>query len=106
MHNSEVGNFLPCSRNGNWANLRSTSITITVAQLCCHFEQRELARSNTWRSYSLCGLFAPMHPPNWENSNYVRPYISQFAVSLKRHEAPKCELRSCGCQLGKTPSAG
>jgi hypothetical protein len=36
----------------NWANLRSTSITMTVAQLCSHFEQRELVRSNTWRSYS------------------------------------------------------
>ena len=36
----------------DWANLRSTSITMTVAQLCSHFEQRELARSNTWRSYS------------------------------------------------------
>jgi hypothetical protein len=24
----------------NWANLRSTSITMTVAQLCSHFEQR------------------------------------------------------------------
>jgi integrase len=35
----------------NWANLRSTSISMTVAQLCSHFEQRELARSNTWRSY-------------------------------------------------------
>jgi hypothetical protein len=31
----------------NWANLRSTSVTMTVAQLCSHFEQRELARSNT-----------------------------------------------------------
>jgi integrase len=36
----------------NWANLQSTSITMTVAQLCSHFEQRELVRSNTWRSYS------------------------------------------------------
>src|ERR1700741_5232428 len=25
---------------------------MTVAQLASHFEQRELARSNTWRSYS------------------------------------------------------
>ena len=25
---------------------------MTVAQLCAHFEQRELTRSNTWRSYS------------------------------------------------------
>ena len=28
------------------------SHSITVAQLCDHFEQRELARDNTWRSYS------------------------------------------------------
>ena len=34
----------------NWANLRSTSITMTVAHLCSHFEQRELARSYTWRN--------------------------------------------------------
>jgi integrase len=36
----------------NWANLRTNSIAMTVAQLCGHFEQRELAKSNTWRSYS------------------------------------------------------
>jgi integrase len=36
----------------NWANQRSNSIAMTIAQLCSHFEQRELARSNTWRSYS------------------------------------------------------
>lgn len=33
----------------NWSNLRTTSITMTVAQLVGHFE-RELANSNTWRS--------------------------------------------------------
>jgi integrase len=36
----------------NWANQRPSVNTMTVAQLCNHFEQRELARSNTWRSYS------------------------------------------------------
>ena len=36
----------------NWANLRTNSIVMTVAQLYAHFEQRELTRSNTWRSYS------------------------------------------------------
>jgi integrase len=36
----------------NWANQRSNSIAMTIAQLCSHFEQRELARSNTWRSCS------------------------------------------------------
>jgi site-specific recombinase XerD len=36
----------------NWSNLQPTSITMTIAQLVSHFEQRELADSNTWRSYS------------------------------------------------------
>jgi integrase len=36
----------------NWSNQRSNSIAMTIAQLCSHFGQRELARSNTWRSYS------------------------------------------------------
>jgi len=36
----------------NWANMRSTPIAMTVAQLCRHFEQRELTRNNTWRTYS------------------------------------------------------
>jgi len=36
----------------NWSNLCGNSIAMTVAQLVSHFEQRELARSNTWRSYS------------------------------------------------------
>jgi integrase len=36
----------------NWANRRSNSFAMTIAQLCSHFEQPELARSNTWRSYS------------------------------------------------------
>src|SRR5215469_17876322 len=36
----------------NWSNTRGHAIAMTVAQLSSHFEQRELARSNTWRSYS------------------------------------------------------
>jgi integrase len=31
----------------NWSNLRTTSITMTIAQLVGHFEQRELGNSNT-----------------------------------------------------------
>lgn len=42
----------------NWANLRTNSIPLTIAQLCSHFEQRELARSNTWRSYSTKKCYA------------------------------------------------
>jgi integrase len=36
--------------NSEKARIRSGSIT--VAQLCDHFEQRELAKDNAWRSYS------------------------------------------------------
>lgn len=36
----------------NLSNQQATSITMTVAQLVSHFEQRELVRNNTWRSYS------------------------------------------------------
>jgi len=36
----------------NSDKVRMGNRSITVAQLCYHFEQRELARTNTWRSYS------------------------------------------------------
>ena len=36
----------------NSEKLRMGSRSITVAQLCDHFEQRELAKGNAWRSYS------------------------------------------------------
>jgi integrase len=36
----------------NSGKARISSDSITVAQLCDHFEQRELTKDNTWRSYS------------------------------------------------------
>jgi integrase len=36
----------------NATRARSEPPTITVAQLCSHFDQRELCLGNTWRSYS------------------------------------------------------
>ncbi len=36
----------------NSGKARISCGSITVAQLCDHFEQRELTRDNTWRSYS------------------------------------------------------
>jgi integrase len=36
----------------NSGKVRIGSSSITVAQLCDHFEQRELAQDNAWRSYS------------------------------------------------------
>jgi hypothetical protein len=60
----------------NWANLRSTSITMTVAQLCSHFEQRELARSNTWRSYSTKMCYA-VYLRRWILPNWGKAGTSQ-----------------------------
>lgn len=42
----------------NWSNIRADSVTMTVAQLAHHFEQRELARGNTWRSYSTKRIYS------------------------------------------------
>jgi integrase len=33
----------------NWVNLQASSIAMTVAQLCSHFEQRELAKKGKRR---------------------------------------------------------
>lgn len=72
----------------NWTNSRSTSTTITVAQLCCHFEQRELARSNTWRSYSTKACYAVYLRrwivPNWEKLELRDVRTIEFESWLRR----------------------
>lgn len=72
----------------NWANLRSTSITMTVAQLCSHFEQRELARSNTWRSYSTKMCYAVYLRrwilPNWGKLEVRDVRTIEFESWLRR----------------------
>ena len=42
----------------NWSDIRADSTTMTVAQVARHFEQRELARGNTWRSYSTKRIYS------------------------------------------------
>lgn len=37
---------------------RVSSTSMTIAQLCNHFEQRELGKGNTWRSYSTKKIYA------------------------------------------------
>jgi hypothetical protein len=72
----------------NRANLRSTSITMTVAQLCSHFEQRELARSNTWRSYSTKMCYAAYLRrwilPNWGRLELRDVRTIEFESWLRR----------------------
>ena len=36
---------------------KSKSVSMTVAQLCSHFEQSELCLTNTWRSYSTKNIY-------------------------------------------------
>jgi integrase len=36
----------------NAVNPRKGQDSVTIAQLCHHFKQRELAQSNSWRSYA------------------------------------------------------
>jgi len=47
----------------NADKVRMGSRSITVAQLCDHFEQRELAKDNTWRSYSTKKDLPCVHEP-------------------------------------------
>lgn len=72
----------------NWTNLRSTSTTMTVAQLCSHFEQRELARSNTWRSYSTKACYAVYLRrwiiPNWGKLELRDVRTIEFESWLRR----------------------
>ena len=72
----------------NWAKLRSTSITMTVAQLYSHFEQRELARSNTWRSYSTKMCYAVYLRrwilPNWGKLELRDVRTIEFESWLRR----------------------
>jgi integrase len=53
----------------NRSNIRADSIAMTVAELADHFEHRELARSNTWRSYSTKSIYSvylrQWIVPNW-----------------------------------------
>jgi len=48
----------------NGSNIRADSLTMTMAQLTHHFEQRELARSNIWRSYSTKRIY-PVYLHHW-----------------------------------------
>jgi integrase len=42
----------------NSANPRKGQDSTTIAQLCNHFDQRELAQSNSWRSYATKKCYA------------------------------------------------
>ena len=63
----------------NSGKARISWSSITVAQLCDHFEQRELTRDNTWRSYST-------------NETY-QAYLKRWVLPHWRHYEP-AEVRT------------
>jgi hypothetical protein len=61
--------------------------SMTVAQLCEHFEQRELARENTWRSYSTKKTYG-VYLKRW-----VIPYWGIYELSAIRTIQVESRLR-------------
>ena len=51
----KAANLLVPDLNARMA--KSKSVSMTIAQLCSHFEQCELSLANTWRSYSTKAIY-------------------------------------------------
>ena len=51
------------------------SRTITVAQLCDHFEQRELVKENTWRSHATKKIYQAYL------TRWIRPHWQKFELA-------------------------
>jgi integrase len=62
----------------NSANPRKSLDSMTIAQLCDHFEQRELAQSNTWRSYATKKCYA-VYLKRW-----IVPHWGKYELSNVR----------------------
>ena len=71
--------------NSEKARIRTRSIT--VAQLCDHFEQRELAKDNTWRSHATKKTYQAYL------NRWVRPHWRQHELAEVRTIQVECWLR-------------
>ena len=87
----------------NSDNLRMGPRSITVAQLYDHFEQRELAKDNTWRSYATkrlteriltTGFFLTGGSMNWLRSEQYKSNLGFDACLWQKAVVPKFEI-SC-----------
>jgi integrase len=56
---------------------RVNSTSMTIAQLCNHFEQRELAKENTWRSYSTKKTYA-VYLKRWVSPHWGKYELSEI----------------------------
>jgi integrase len=72
----------------NSEKARISSGSITVAQLCDHFEQRELAKDNSWRSYSTKKTYQAYL------TRWVLPHWRHYELAEVRTIQVECWLRS------------
>jgi hypothetical protein len=56
----------------------TNSGVLTVAQLCDHFEQRELSQDNTWRSHATKKIYQAYL------SRWIRPHWQKYRVAAER----------------------
>jgi integrase len=71
----------------NAANPRKGQDSMTIAQLCHHFEQRELAQSNNWRSYATKKCYA-VYLKRW-----IVPQWGKYELRNVRTIEVECWLR-------------
>jgi integrase len=71
----------------NSVKARSRTRSITVAQLCDHFEQRELAKDNTWRSHATKKTYQAYL------TRWIRPHWRQYELAEVRTIQVECWLR-------------
>ena len=75
----------------------TNSGTMTVAQLCDHFEQRELARENTWRSHATKKIYQAYL------TRWIRPHWQKYELAEVRTIQVESWLR--GLPLAKSSCA-
>src|SRR5277367_5843108 len=75
----------------------TNSGTMTVAQLCDHFAQRELAKENTWRSYATKKIYKAYL------TRWIRPHWQKYQLAEVRTIQVESWLR--GLPLAKSSCA-
>src|SRR5215472_3026441 len=90
---SVVGLVLEINTDGRATN----SSPMTVAQLCDHFEQRELAKENTWRSHATKKIYKAYL------SRWIRPHWQKYQLAEVRTIQVESWLR--GLPLAKSSCA-
>jgi len=88
-----VGLVLELTADGRLTN----SGVLTVAQLCDHFEQRELSKDNTWRSHATKKIYQAYL------SRWIRPHWQKYGLAEVRTIQVESWLR--GLPLAKSSCA-